>query len=838
MAEAAKQENTGKQSFPSARNVRISEHAEQILPREIEDEMRQSYLDYAMSVIVGRALPDARDGLKPVHRRILYGMYDLGMFHNKPFKKSARIVGEILGKYHPHGDTAVYDALVRMAQDFSLRYPLIDGQGNFGSVDGDSPAAMRYTECRLTKAAEELLQDIDKETVAFSPNFDGSLEEPVVLPAKLPNLLINGSSGIAVGMATNVPPHNVAEICEGVIALIDKPELNVQELMQLVKGPDFPTGATIAGRNGIQAAYTHGRGKIIVKSRVKTEKVKNREQLIVEEIPYMVNKAQLIEQIADLVNHKVIAGITDIRDESDRDGMRIVLELKTGAHADVVLNQLYKHTRMEESFGIIMLALVDGQPKILGLKALLHEFVKHRQTVVRKRTSFDLDKAEKRAHLLEGLLIALKNIDEVIKLIKKSKAVEDARNTLITRFMLSVEQSTAILEMRLQRLTSLEQEKILEEHRALLKTIAELKAVLASEQKILGIIKREMKEAKEIYGDSRKTVISGEEIELEMEDLIANEENVITISNDGYIKRLQVDVYKKQRRGGRGVIAATTKEEDTIRYLLTTNTHNYLLFFTNTGRVYWLKAWQVPEAGRQAKGTAIVNLLQMGKDERIATLLAIKDFNKGFLVFATKKGVIKKAAVELFANPRKTGIAAISLDADDALVNVELTDGSQQLVIATAQGQAIKFQEQDVRSMGRSAAGVIGIKLRKNDYVIGMEPADDSKTLLTITEHGYGKRSEISDYRLISRGGSGVINIICSERNGKVVEIKAADDNDEILLISRKGIAIRIMAKDISVIGRNTQGVRLMKLEEGDTLVAATKILKEQNGLSVPLNLS
>ena len=804
--------------------------AESILPREIDDEMKQSYLDYAMSVIIGRALPDARDGLKPVHRRILYGMYDLGMLHNKPYKKSARIVGEILGKYHPHGDAAVYDALVRMAQDFSLRYPLIDGQGNFGSVDGDPAAAMRYSEARLSKIAEEMLQDIDKETVKFIPNFDGSLEEPTVLPSKLPNLLVNGSSGIAVGMATNIPPHNISEICDGIMQVIDNPNVTVQQLMNFVKGPDFPTGAIIAGKQGISAAYSTGRGKIIVRAKIRTEKIKNKMNLIVEEIPYMINKSQLIEGIADLVNHKKITGISDIRDESDRDGMRMVFELKTGANTDIVINQLYKHTRLEDSFGIIMLALVGNRPRILSIKSLITEFIKHRQIVIRKRTAFDLDKAEKKAHILEGMLIALKNIDEVIKLIKKSKTVEDARKTLIARFMLSVEQATAILEMRLQRLTSLEQEKILQEHKELLKLIVDLKAILASEQKILEIIKNEMRELKEKYGDNRKTVISDEEVELEVQDLVASEENVITISSDGYIKRLQVDVYKKQRRGGKGIIAATTKEEDTIRHLFAANTHDYILFFTNKGKVHWLKVYQIPEAGRQAKGTAIVNLIGLDKDEKVTTYIPVRDFSKGYLLFCTRKGIVKKCTTELFANPRKGGIIAISLDSDDMLVNVELTNGEQQMIIATANGHAVKFHEKDVRAMGRVAGGVTGIKLKQNDYVIGMEPADDNKSLLTITENGYGKRSALSDYRLISRGGSGVINIICSERNGKVVEIKAVEDNDEVLLITKNGIAIRIPMKDISVIGRNTQGVRLMKLGQGDKVVAATKIVRENNG--------
>jgi len=800
-----------------------------VLPREIDDEMKQSYLDYSMSVIVGRALPDVRDGLKPVHRRILYGMYELGSFHNKPYKKSARIVGEIMGKYHPHGDAPVYDALVRMAQNFSLRYPLVDGQGNFGSVDNDPPAAMRYTEARLSKIAEEMLQDIDKETVKFVPNFDGTLEEPTVLPSKLPNLLINGSSGIAVGMATNIPPQNISEICEGVIQVIDDPNISIQSLMNFVKGPDFPTGATISGRSGIMSAYSTGRGKITVKSKVKIERINNKENIIIEEIPYMVNKSQLIEQIAALVNHKKIAGISDIKDESDREGMRIVIDIKPSANSEVVMNQLYKHTRLEDSFGIIMLALVDNQPKILSLKSLILEFVRHRQTVIRKRTAFDLDKAEKKAHILEGLLIALKNIEEIIRLIKKSKSVEDARKTLISRFMLSIDQSTAILEMRLQRLTSLEQEKILQEHKDLLKLIVELKSILASEKRILEIIKNEMTELKEKYGNERKTMISDEEVELEMEDLVASEENIITMSNDGYIKRLQVDSYRQQKRGGRGIIAATIKEEDTIRHLFSANTHNSILFFTNKGKVYWLKVYQIPETSRQAKGTAIVNLLEMESGEKITALIPVEDFSKGFIIFATKKGIVKKCATQLFSKPRKTGIIAISLDEDDMLINVELTNGNQQMIIATANGKTIKFNDRNTRAMGRTAAGVIGIRLEKSDYVIGMEPADDKGSLLTITENGYGKRSAISDYRLITRGGSGVINIICSERNGKVVEIKAVDDKNEILIITKKGIAIRIPMKDISIIGRNTQGVRLMKLEQDDKVVAATKIVKENN---------
>jgi DNA gyrase subunit A len=796
---------------------------QKIVHRVIEDEMKQSYLDYSMSVIVGRALPDVRDGLKPVHRRILFAMQQMGMFHNKPFKKSARIVGEVLGKFHPHGDMAVYDALVRMTQPFSLRYPLIRGQGNFGSIDGDSAAAMRYTEAKLSKLAEEMLLDIDKETVKFIPNFDASLTEPVFLPAKLPNLLLNGSAGIAVGMATNIPPHNMAEVTDAITAAIDNPEITILELMNIIRGPDFPTAGLILGKKGIESAYLHGRGKILV--RAKTELKEN--AILVSEIPYMVNKSQLLEEMADLVRNGKITGISDLRDESDREGMRIVIKLKKEANKDIILNQLFKHTRMQTTFGINMLALVNNEPKILNLKKLIQHYIGHRQLMVRKRTEFDLKKAQQRAHILEGLIIALDNLDETIRIIKKSKSVETARNELLANFKLSKEQAQAILDMKLQRLTSLETEKTKKEHSELLKLIEELKSILASEQKILGIIKTELKELKENYGDKRRTqIIEQEEEAFEMEELIAPEEMVITITHSGYIKRLPIKTYRQQKRGGRGVLAAASKEEDFVEDLFIANTHDYILFFTNKGKVHWLKVYEIPPAARQAKGKAIANLLRLKDDERITAYTPVKEF-KGNLIMATEKGTVKKTSLELFSNPRMGGIAAITLDKGDSLVDVVLVKGGENILIATRKGIAVKFKEADIREMGRAASGVRGIRLKSDDVVVGMVIAQDDKTLLTITEKGYGKRTIITDYRLISRGGSGVINIKCTDKNGKVVAIKSVDESDQIMLISKNGIAIRIPVKEISSIGRATQGVRLMKLEEKDKVVAAAKIVQE-----------
>ena len=797
-----------------------------IVPRVIQDEMKQSYLDYSMSVIVGRALPDVRDGLKPVHRRVLYTMWEIGLTHDKPFKKSANVVGNCMARFHPHSDSAIYDTLVRLAQAFSMRYMLVDGQGNFGSVDGDAPAAMRYTECRLTKLAEEMLDDIDKKTVRFIPNFDSSTTEPVVLPSKLPNLLINGSSGIAVGMATNIPPHNIGEIIDAAVMQIDNPNISIEELMQAIQGPDFPTGALICGRAGIKEAYSTGRGKILVRAKTSIEHDKNKPVIIVNEIPFMVNKSELLEEAADLVRDKKIVGIADLRDESDRHGIRIVIELRKDADSNVVLNQLFQHTRMQTTFGIIMLALVNNEPKILNIKQLVHYYIEHRKEVVRKRTLFDLNKAQTRAHILEGLIIALANINNVIKLIKDSKSVETAREALTSNFNLTNEQAVAILEMRLQRLTSLEQEKIKQEHAGLLKLIEELELILSNPQKILDIIKKELSELKEKYSDKRRTqIIEVESADIETEDLIKDEEMAITITNSGYIKRLPLQTYKLQHRGGKGVIATTTKEEDIVKDIFIASTHSYILFFTNRGKVYWLKVYSLPEAGRQARGKAIVNLLELGNNETVTAFVPVRTFdNAHYLVMATRKGTVKKTELMAYSNPRRHGIVAITLEEGDELINVELTDGSQQIILATKNGLAVRFEERDVRPTGRSAQGVRGISLKDNDEVIGMEVASDEKSLLSVTENGYGKRTPISEYRLISRGGSGVINIQCSERNGKVVAICPVTDNDDIIFISRNGIIIRVPSTDISVIGRNTQGVKIMKLEENDKVVSAVKV--------------
>ena len=799
-----------------------------VVQRVIEEEMKQSYVDYAMSVIVGRALPDVRDGLKPVHRRVLYAMHKAGLFHNKLFRKSAFVVGRVMSELHPHGDSAIYDSLVRMAQDFSLRCPLVEGQGNFGSIDGDAPAAMRYTEARLSKLAEEMLEDIDKKTVKFVPNFDNSSKEPLVLPAKLPNLLINGSSGIAVGMATNIPPHNMGEIVDGVIRQIDHPEITVEELMQFVKGPDFPTGALICGRNGIINAYSTGRGKIVVRAKTKIEEIKGKQCIVVTEMPYMVNKSELVSHMADLVRNKRINGISDLRDESDREGIRTIIELRKDSNAEVVLNQLYQHSRLQTTFGINILALVNNEPKILNLKGLIGHCIEHRKDVVRKRTLFDLTKAQNRVHILEGLIIALDNIDQTIKLVKESKSVEIARSALISNFKLSEEQANAILDMKLQRLTSLEQESIRKEHENLLKLILHLKSILQNPQKILDIIKNELKELKEKYNNERRSeIIDLEATELNMEDLVKRENIVVTITYSGYIKRLPLDTYKQQRRGGRGVIATTTGEEDFVKDLFIANTHSYLLFFTNKGKVYWLKVYYIPEATRQAKGKAIVNLLNLEKDERVTAFIPVKKFDSRYLIMGTKKGIVKKTKLIAYSNPRKNGVRAITLEEADELINVKLTDGSKQIILATRNGAAVRFKEDNVRASGRAAQGVRGMKLKEDDEVIGMVVADNEKSLLTVTENGYGKRTKVIDYRLISRGGLGVRNIICSERNGKVVSINSVSNNNDIIFISQKGIIIRVAVSDISVIGRSTQGFRLMRLEEGDKVVATAKIVKE-----------
>ncbi len=811
---------------------------DRVISRVIEDEMKTSYLAYSMSVIAGRALPDVRDGLKPVQRRVLYAMGELGLVHNKPFKKCARIVGDVLGKYHPHGDMAVYDALVRMAQDFSLRYPLIDGQGNFGSVDGDFAAAMRYTEARLKHLSEELLADIEKETVKFGPNFDGSLKEPLVLPAMAPNLLINGSAGIAVGMATNIPPHNLREVCTAATLLIDNPDATTADLVRIVPGPDFPTGGTVIGTDGIKSAYDVGRGKITVRGTVETEEAKNRTKLIITEIPYMVNKAELITQIADLVNDKKIPGISDIRDESDREGMRVVIDLKIGANAEVTLNQIYQHSRLQETFSIINLALVDNQPKTLGIKDLLTHYLAHRKDIVRRRTAFDLRVAEQKAHILEGLLIALQHIDAVIALIKGAKDPAVAKTGLIQDYKLSTEQAQAILEMRLSRLTGLEQEKIKSDHKDLLALIEDLKDILSKQSRINDIIKQELAMLSERYGDERRTRISLDAaVTLEQEALIKPEEVVVTLSHAGYVKRLPVDAYRAQRRGGKGITGAGTKTEDFIQDLFVANTHDTILLFTNSGKVHWLQVHQVPEAGRYAKGTALANLITLADGEKVQSFVPIKGYDENsFVFFVTAQGTVKKTTLGEFSNPRRGGIMAITLDAGDALVGAELTDGKKNIVIATRDGMAIRFDESDVRPMGRAAGGVRGIKLRETDRVVGIVATAEGKTLLTVTDKGYGKQTPVSEYRMTGRGGVGVINIKVTDKNGRVVTIAAVDQTDEVMLISKSGIMLRTKVSGISEVGRAAQGVRIMRLEDDDSLVsiALVKEDEESDGAQQP----
>ena len=799
-----------------------------VVPVRVEDEMKRSYIDYAMSVIIGRALPDIRDGLKPVHRRILYAMQDMGLSSGRSHKKSARIVGEVLGKYHPHGDTSVYDALARMVQDFSLRYPLIDGQGNFGSVDGDAPAAMRYTEAKLQKISDELLADIDKETVDFVPNFDESLEEPSILPAKLPNLLVNGSSGIAVGMATNIPPHNLGEVIDATAMLIENPDAELVELMTKVKGPDFPTGGFILGRKGILDAYETGRGIIKIRARAATEAEGKRPRILVTELPFQVNKAKLLEAIADLVRNKKMEGISDLRDESDRDGMRVVIELKSSAVPEIVLNQLYKHTQMETTFGVINLSIVDGEPKVLSLKDTINEYLRHRKAVVTRRAQFDLKKAESRAHILEGLRTALDNIDAVIKLIKASKGPEQAKGGLISKFKLSEEQAKAILEMRLQRLTALEQEKVDEELAELKKRIEWLKKILASDAEIVKIIKEELQQLKEKYADERRTEIIEYEGEIGIEDLIAEEEMMVTITASGYIKRLPVSVYRKQRRGGKGKIGMETKEEDAISDIFIASTHDYMLFFSTIGKVYWVKVYEIPQAGRYSKGKAIVNLLPVEEGERITANIPVKEFDEEHFVFmATKNGAVKKTPLKAFSHPRKGGIKAIKLAKGNELVEVNLTNGSEEVMLASKYGKAIRFSEANVRSMGRTAAGVRGIRLREKDEVVGMSILREGITLLAVTENGFGKRTKHKDYPLHRRGGKGVINIIPSVRNGPVVGIVGVTEDNELMLTSAEGVVIRSPVKGISVIGRNTQGVTLMKLAKGDKVAAIAKVIVE-----------
>ncbi|MBU1912409.1 MAG: DNA gyrase subunit A [Candidatus Omnitrophica bacterium] len=803
---------------------------EKIVPVYIEDEMKASYISYAMSVIVGRALPDVRDGLKPVHRRILYAMRELGLEHSKPYKKSARIVGEVLGKYHPHGDTAVYDSLVRMVQDFSLRYPLIDGQGNFGSVDGDMAAAMRYTEARMAAIADEILTDIDKDTVKFTPNFDETLEEPTVLPARLPNLLVNGSSGIAVGMATNIPSHNLSEIVDAIVELINNPEAAIKDLMKIVKGPDFPTAGIICGREGIKNAYETGRGLLKIHGRASIEKQKQgKEAIIVTEIPYQVNKSKLIENIAGLVQDKKIEGISDIRDESDREGMRIVIEVKRDQNAEIILNQLYKHTQMEESFGIIMLALVDNKPKVLNLKEILEAYIKHRREIVRRRTQFELNKAERRAHILEGLKIALDHLTQIIKTIRESKDPKVALAALMKNFDQSEVQAQAILEMQLQRLTALERDKIENEYLELIKKIEMYKAILKNEKKILEIVKDEAVELKKKYGDERRTEIVGKVEDIEIEDLIEEEDMVITISHAGYIKRLPVGSYRKQKRGGVGVTGIDMKEEDFVEHLFVASTHEYILFFTNKGKVYWLKVYEIPQAGRAARGKAVINLLQLEQDETISSYVRVKEFKEGkFLVMATKNGLIKKTDLMAYSNPRKGGIIGITVEKDDELIKVKWTEGNQDIFIATEQGKAIRFSESQVRDMGRSAMGVRGIRLGKKDRVIAMEIVVPTATILTVTSQGFAKRTSADEYRKQSRGGKGIKNVNVTKKNGEAVGLKMVNEDDELMVITQKGMIVRCPVKDVRATGRSAQGVRIIRLDSGDDVASIARVSPEE----------
>ncbi len=797
----------------------------------IEDEMQKSYIDYAMSVIIGRALPDVRDGLKPVHRRILFAMNELSNYWNKPYKKSARVVGDVIGKYHPHGDTAVYDTIVRMAQGFSLRYPLVDGQGNFGSIDGDSPAAMRYTEIKMERISAEMLNDIEKETVEFGPNYDDSLKEPLLLPAKIPNLLINGSSGIAVGMATNIPPHNLNEIITGIIALIDNPEITIKGLMKFVKGPDFPTAGFIYGKEGIKSAYETGRGRIQMRAKAIIEKnpKNDRDSIIVNELPYQVNKAKLVGKIAELVRDKKIEGISDLRDESDRDGVRVVIELKKEAITQVILNKLYKHTQMQETFGVIMLALDRYQPKVMDLKTLLGKFVQFRIEIVTRRTEFDLKKAKEKAHILRGLKIALNSLDEVIKLIKKAATPKEAQEKMIAKFKLDEIQAKAILDMKLQRLTGLERQKILDELKELEDRIQWLTFVLGSEQEIFKIIKDELKEIQDKYGDERRSEIIEVTQDISIEDMIVEEDMAVTISNTGYIKRNPVSLYRAQRRGGRGIKGMSVKEEDYIKDLYIATTHEYLLFFSDIGRVYWLKVHAIPQFGRASKGTSIVNLLQLQKEEKIAAVVPVKEFEEDrFLVMSTRNGIVKKTPLMAFSNPRSTGIIALTIDKGDQLIGVKHSDGKRKIFLGTENGMAILFDEKQIRPIGRSGRGVRGITLKKEDRVVSMEVIGDKATALTITENGFGKRTESSEYRVQSRGGIGVINIKCTARNGKVMSIKIVSDEDQLMVITSDGNIVRMKVSEISIIGRNTQGYRIVSLKENTKIVDMARVVEKE----------
>jgi DNA gyrase subunit A len=803
---------------------------ERILPRLIEDEMRESFLDYSMSVIVQRALPDVRDGLKPVHRRILYAMNELGLVPGRPYKKSATVVGDVLGKYHPHGDVAVYDSLVRMVQSFSLRYPLVDGQGNFGSVDGDPPAAYRYTEARLTRIAMTMLEDIDKNTVDFVPNFDDRLQEPTVLPARLPNLVVNGTSGIAVGMATNIPPHNLAETVAAINHLVDHPDASIKDLRKFIKGPDFPTAAIVYGREGIKECYEKGRGRIVLRARAVVEEKESsgKQQIVVTEIPYQVNKATLIAQIAKLANDKKLDGISDIQDYSDREGMRIVIDLKRDAVPAVVLNQLYKHTQMQTTFGAIMLALVDGAPKEMTLKELLEHFIEHRHTVITRRTEFELKRAQDRDHILEGLKIAVDHIDEVVRIIRKAKDVPTADAALRKRFKLSEKQAAEILNMRLARLTALEITKLEDELKEVRKFIKECKEILGSKPRRLKILKEELSELAHGFGDDRRTEIVADQGEFSIEDLIAEEDMVITVSHAGYIKRLPVSAYRRQRRGGRGVISAHTKEDDWVEHLFIASTHDYVMFFTQQGQCYWLKVHEIPQAARAARGKPIISCIAMKPDERLASLVPVREFSEEqYLLFATKQGVVKKTRLSEFGNPRSVGIRAINIEKGDELIDVQVTDGRNDIVLATHHGMSIRFHEKDVRDMGRTATGVKGIELDKKDQVIDMVVVRRKSTLLTVTEKGMGKRSELDEYRVQHRGGRGIITLKRSDKTGDIVALKEVLPDDELMMITKKGIMIRVPVEGIRISGRNTQGVKVMNLTPGDLVVDVARVVKE-----------
>jgi len=808
--------------------------AEKIVPISIEDEMRSSYIDYSMSVIVSRALPDVRDGLKPSQRRVLVAMNDLNLSPTSNYRKCAKIAGDASGNYHPHGEAVIYPTLVRMAQDFNLRYTLVDGQGNFGSVDGDPPAAMRYTEARLTRQALELMADLEKETVPYVPNYDETKEEPTVFPGKFPNLLVNGSSGIAVGMATNIPPHNVGEICRAITKMIDEPDIKDAQLLKIVSGPDFPTGGIIYGRGGIRDAYTTGRGRVVIRARANIETYKNnREAIIISEIPYAVNKANLLESIAKLVREDKIQGISDLRDESDRDGMRVVLELKRDANANVVMNQLFKHTQMQVTFGVIMLALVDGRPRVLKLTEMLSEFIEHRVIMVKKRSEFELRKAEARAHILEGLKIALDNIDAVIKVIRASRTPDDAKTALMKAFELSDVQAQAIIDMRLGRLTNLERTKIDEEYAELLKTIERLKTILSSRKNMLGVVREETEEIAKQFGDERRTEIVDDSGEFEIEDLIAEEDMVITISNLGYVKRLPVGTYRRQGRGGRGVTGAKTRDDDFSEHLFVASTHEYILFLTDMGRLYWLKVHEIPEGGRTARGKAIVNLLPLQKDESVCAFVPVKEFTEDhYLVMATRGGTIKKTYLTEFSRPRRSGIIALSLDDGDSLIGAAITDGKHDILLAKSGGKAIRFHEQDVRAMGRGARGVRGVELEGDEHVVGMVCVKgEHSSILVVTSKGYGKRTKLDDYRITKRGGKGIYTVRATERNGTLISIKEVTPTDELMLISKKGILIRLSVEGVAEIGRNTQGVRLMKPGEDDQVVSVARVVtSEENG--------